>query len=169
MSFRAVAVLIACTAVSACGFRPLYGDFAQGSSGAKFLNVEIGITKDRSGQLLRNELIRLLYGGRPALKPEYRLVMELIENKTSLAVKKSAFATRGNLTMVGQYWLFDVSTGAEALAGSSEVTVSYNILDSEFASLLGEKNARNRAIKELGHDIRVRLGGFFDRHGKERS
>ncbi len=163
MSFKWAWVLVACGLLSGCGFRPLYGDFQPGSAGERFLEVEIDMPKDREGQLLRNELVGRFYGSEQRRAPRYRLGMELKESKTSLAVKKSAFATRGNLAMSVTFKLSDRTTGVGVFTGSSKVTVSYNILDSEFASLLAEKNARERAIRELSHDIRVRLGSYFDR------
>ena len=163
MSFRNALVLVCCAVLAACGFRPLYGDFETGSSGARFLQIEIDATKDRDGQILRNELIRQLHRGRKAEVPAYRLVTELTESKSSLAVKKSAFATRANLTMTGMFRLYDLKDREVAFGGSSRVTVSFNILDSEFASLLAEKNARERALREISHDIRLRIGSYFDR------
>ncbi len=169
MSFRLVLTLCVCGLLAGCGFRPLYGDFDTGSAGARFLQIEIDTTKDREGQLLRAELVRLLYGSRAPEAPRYRLITVLTENTTSLAVQKSAFATRGNLIMTGAVRLIDRRSGVSVFETSSQSTVSYNILDSEFASLLAEKNARERAVRVLGQDIRLRLGGYFDRLSKGES
>ena len=167
MSSRAVLWLLVCGLLAGCGFRPLYGSGGQGSVGAEFLQIEIDTIKDREGQLLRNELVQLFYGGQQPLAPTYRLSAELKEGKTSLAVQKSAFATRGNLTVTSSFKLTDRSSGEAVLQSSSRVTASYNILDSEFASLLAEKNARERALKQLAQDIRIRLASYFDRRPPE--
>lgn len=148
--------------MTGCGFRPLYGNHATGSARTDFLQIEIATIKDREGQLLRNELVRRLYGSSARHVPAYRLVTKLSESKTSLAVQKNAFATRSNLVMTADFLLQEAATGQAVFTGASRVTVSFNILDSEFASLLGEKNARERGIRELSEDIRVRLGVFFD-------
>ncbi len=118
--------------------------------------------------MLRNALVRRLYASSTRLAPSYRLITMLSESQTSLAFKKNAFATRRNLEMTAKFNLVDSASGRSVFTGSSRVTVSFNILDSEFASLLGEKNARERGIRELSEDMRVRLGVFFDqRRGPE--
>ncbi len=161
LHFILLAILLAAS-VGGCGFRPLYGNHATGSSRDDFLQIEIATIDDREGQLLRNELIRRLYAGGSRRVPAYRLETKLSESKAGLAVQKNAFATRSNLSMVATFALRDVLTGEVAYTSSSKVTVSYNILDSEFASLLAEKNARERGVRELSEDMRVRLGVFFD-------
>ena len=85
-----------------------------------------------------------------------------------MAVQKNAFATRGNLIKSAVFSLINTDTGTKQFSGTSRVTVSYNILNSEFASLLSEKNARERAVRELSEDIRVRLGVHFDRVGRSK-
>jgi LPS-assembly lipoprotein len=160
---------VAAASIAGCGFRPLYGNHATGSSRDDFLLIEIATIDDREGQLLRNELIRRLHAGGNRQVPAYRLETRLSESKTVLAVQKNAFATRSNLAMVAKFSLRDVRTGAVAFDSSSKVTVSYNILDSEFASLLAEKNARERGVRELSEDMRVRLGVFFDQQRRDRS
>ena len=148
--------------LTGCGFRPLYGNHTSGNARTDFLRVEVAPITDRDGQLLRNELIRRLYGSGSRRLPDYRLVTKISEAKTSLAVQKNAFATRSNLEMAASFWLQETNSGRLLFEGNSRVTVSFNILDSEFASLLGEKNARERGIRELSEDIRIRLGVFFD-------
>jgi len=161
LGFVLLAILLA-VSVSGCGFRPLYGNHATESARDDFLRIEIGTIDDREGQLLRNELIRRLYAGGKQRVPVYRLETGISESKTGLAVQKNAFATRSNLTMVATFVLRDVVSGEAAFSSSSKVTVSYNILDSEFATLLAEKNARERGVRELSEDMRVRLGVYFD-------
>ena len=49
------------------------------------------------------------------------------------------------------------------LSATEKATVSYNILDMEFAALAAQRDAQERAIKSLGKDIVVRLAVFFNR------
>ena len=54
-------------------------------------------------------------------------------------------------------------------SAKSSITVSYNILDSEFATLMAEKDARARAIREISEDIRIRLSVFLaSRQGQDK-
>ena len=117
--------------------------------------------KDRIGQQLHNELERLLRPDGTAPKYGYRLNAELNESTSSLAVKKSAFATRGNLTVTARYALLEFATGKSLLNESNAITVSYNIFSSEFETLMAEKDARQRAVRELAQEIRIRLGVYL--------
>jgi len=117
--------------------------------------------KDRVGQQLHNELERLLHPGGAAPRYTSRLQAELKESTSSLAVKKSAFATRGNLTVTANYILRETSTGQTLLSASNAITVSYNIFSSEFETLMAEKDARKRAVRELAQEIRIRLGVYL--------
>ena len=163
MSYKFLVLLFIGFLLTGCGFRPLYGNHAIGTASSHFTHIEINSIKDRDGQQLRNELIRRLYGSRKRSTIIYRLKTKLTESISSLAVQKSAFATRGNLVKSASFSLIRIDTGSTEFSGTSRVTVSYNILDSEFASLLSEKNARERAVRELSEGIRVRLGVYFDR------
>jgi LPS-assembly lipoprotein len=155
--------VLVCGLLAGCGFRPLYGEQQGGSINAQFLSIEIESAKNREGQMFRNELVRLLYrGGRPS-RAVYRLRTELNEGKSSLAIRKNSFATRGNLVMSANFELYEVATGSIVFSSTSSSTVSYNVLDSEFSALLAEKNARERALRILGEEVRVLLGNYFDR------
>lgn len=159
--FRTIAVAVAVVAVAACGFHPLYGNRAAGDAPAEFAQIRIKPIRDRIGQQLHNHLLTILNpGGRPA-KPHYVLDTQLTESTTSLGVRKTAFATRANLQVQANYNLISAETGKRLFKGESSITVSYNILDSEFATLMAEKDARERAVRELSEDMRIRLGVFF--------
>lgn len=159
-SFR-ILVLAAAVTVAACGFQPLYGSRLAGSSPAEFAQIRIEPIPDRIGQQLHNHLLTTLNpDGRPE-KPAYVMKTKITESLSALGVRKTAFATRANLQMRAVYDLTGAATGKTVFSGDSTITVSYNILDSEFATLMAENDARARAVRELSEDIRIRLGVFF--------
>lgn len=169
-SFRTVSLLAVLLLLGACGFRPLHGERTPGEGAlAEFARIKVTPIADRIGQQLHNYLLTALNpAGRPA-RPRYVMTTRVKESSQSLAVRKSAFATRANLTVRADYNLVDAVNGQQLTSGQSSITVSYNILDSDFATLMVEKDARSRAVRELSEDIRVRLGVFFaGRRGKEK-
>ena len=48
-------------------------------------------------------------------------------------------------------------------SGQSNSVNSYNIVDSQFATFISERDARERALRELSEDIRLRLATYFAR------
>jgi LPS-assembly lipoprotein len=147
--------------LSGCGFTPVYS----GASGAKvkhdLASIDIRPIKDRIGQRLRNRLIDIIYpAGRPT-KPVYSLAIILRESKQTLAVQKTDIATRANLTFTARFGLSRSGQSGTLLNGQSTSVTSYNILTSEFATLVAERNARDRAVRELSIEIANQLAIFL--------
>jgi LPS-assembly lipoprotein len=150
-----------CLIVSACGFKPLYGTKGSENITADFFDIRVAPIKGRIGQMLSNELKYLLNPLHEPYKPKNRLIIDTVQSIRSLAVKKTALATRSNLKLRSQYRLIDTSSLKLLSSGSNEITVSFNIYSSNYATLTAEKDAKKRAVKELAQDIRLQLGAFF--------
>ena len=118
--------------------------------------------KDRIGQQLYNNLLVRLnpHGQNP--QPRYALTIKLSESKSELAVRKTAFATRANLEVTAGFTLFDYQSGKNVTSGTSSISVSFNILASEYGTSVAIKDARTNAVRELAEDIRIRLGVYLD-------
>lgn len=57
----------------------------------------------------------------------------------------------------------DIRTGNTVHEGQSRSIASYNVVDSQFATLSAQRDAEERAAVELSEDIKLRLAIFFDR------
>ena len=148
--------------LAACGFQPMYGSRGAPGTQIQMASIEVGIIKDRQGQLLRNLLLdRINPGGTPE-SPNYTLTVQLTSHKVLLAFRKSQISTRANLNFVAVFNLKGKNQYlGENFSGTSKITVSYNILSSHFATLTAEENARTRAVKELSTDISNRIAAFI--------
>ncbi|UUX47947.1 LPS assembly lipoprotein LptE [Nisaea acidiphila] len=125
--------------------------------------IKISPIPDRAGQLLRNSLRdKLTPRGVPS-QPRYRLDIGLNETRTNLVILKDATSTYSKLRMVATFALVDLQTGKPVQRGQSESTTTFNRVDSDFADLAAEKDARRRAADEISEDIRLRLGLYFNR------
>lgn len=150
-------------ALGACGFQPLYGSRGATNTPDEFAAIEIQPIKDRIGQELHNNLLDMLNPRGEAAAPKYELVVTLTENREELAVQKTAFATRANLTMTASFTLREGKTKKGVTGGSSVAVSSYDVLRSDFATLAAEKDARSRALLRIAEDIRTRLALHFRR------
>jgi LPS-assembly lipoprotein len=150
-----------CLVVSSCGFQPLYSSLGSENIIANFSEIRIVPTKDRIGQILSNQLKHLLNPLYGTAKSKYYLVTTLTISAQSLAVKKTAFATRSKLEVVSNYQLFNSLNHKLISTGYNTVIASYNIYSSHYATLSAEKDAKTRAVKSLAQDIRIQLGAFF--------
>ncbi len=141
---------------SACGFEPLYGS-PSGVAPAQLAAIRIAPIQDRTGQMLRNDLLdRLTPHGVPA-QPRYVLEVRLAESKQELAIRPDETATRAALVFSASYMLYTARTHESVAAGSATTEVSYNILRQGFATVSSETEARRQAMRDLSERIRTRL------------
>ncbi len=162
-SFRPLLFAILVLAVSGCGFRPLYAPPLEDVSGSSvyafdiFKKVSIANIPDREGQYFRNQLVMLLHPSGRGATTEYVLTVTLTEGTRSLAVKRSAVATRANLMVTAGYTLKPMDASQLTQSGTIQTSSGYNIFQSEFQTLMAEKGARERALDDLAQQLRIRL------------
>lgn len=159
---RLAAAIVAVALLGGCGLRPLYGA-RQGTDMDEILaQVEVAPIPDRVGQQLRNSLLDALTPKGPSRKgPRYRLHVILNEGISNLAVQKDAFTTRANLRLDATFSLRDQTLGKSVFSSTSQSTSSFNILGSEFATVIAERSARARAVKGLSEEIRTQVAVFL--------
>ncbi|AWK86056.1 LPS assembly lipoprotein LptE [Azospirillum thermophilum] len=161
---RALVLVAASLAASACGFQPLYGGAGVGAGAAEKLNtVEIAPIPDREGQKLRNLLIDRFYESSRPGNPRYRLDTSLTAYEQKLALQKDASAIRAQLMVTAPYRLVDTATGQVVFQSSARSMISYNILEQHYAGLLTVENAYDRALSEISNDITTRVAMFLGR------
>lgn len=155
-------LLLAATSLSGCGFKPLYGR-DNISVVPEFEQIIIAQPEDRSSQQLRNYLLdSLTPRGEPG-RPRYRLDYRLTESVGAVFVTRSEEITRNNLQMSASVLLRDYDTGTQIFSIGASSQASYNLTQADYSNLVSEKNARERALKDLSEQIRLRLGNYFDR------
>jgi len=158
---RLLAICLLIGTVGACGFRPLYGTVDDRNVADSLSQIEVSPIEDRIGQQVRNGLLSALAPRGASGNPRFRLNVTVNEGISALAVKKSAFATRADLQLIADFHLIDLKGGSGLFFSSSVATSSFNILNSEFATLMAENSARNRAIKQMVDDIRTKLAVYL--------
>lgn len=157
---------VAAVLLSACGFRPLYSTGEEVSRSSELAAIRIEPIEDRLGQRIHNHLLDMLNPqGRPA-NPIYVLRVTLAETRSELGIQKTAFATRANLRVQAQYGLYLAKDGTRLLSGSTAVISGFDILDSEFATLVAADTARTNLARDVAEAIRVPVAVYFA--GKDR-
>jgi LPS-assembly lipoprotein len=59
------------------------------------------------------------------------------------------------------YRLVDLSSNEVVLKGNTEATSAYNVVESEYATLVARRDAEKRAAKMLSDDLSLRLALYF--------
>lgn len=155
----------ACFLLYACGFEPLYGERDDSAISPAFGSIAVAPIEDRVGQQVRNRLLDLLTPkGTPDL-PAYRLVVDLERGTTPLLIQLDNTATRFNLSLDAAFTLVEVSTGETVYGDHARSIASFNLTESEFATVAAERNAEDRAAREVSDHIALLLAVYFDRRG----
>lgn len=155
--------LCAALALSACGFRPLYavGTTPEGIS-TYFTQVYVDPIPGRQGVHLRNQMMdQLTPEGTPGAAA-YRLSIKLEDIKEGLAIQENTQITRYNYTLIARYELRDSVSGEVLDKGTARAIAAYNVAESQFATQSAERDAQERAAREVGEDIRLRLALYFE-------
>ena len=163
-SFAAGIVVSSAIGLSGCGFQPLYGDRPGGSGvAADIATIRVAPIADRTGQILRNALIdRLNPSGEPA-DPLYSLEVRLAVAKQELGIRKDETATRTSMRFRSTFRLRDSASGAFVFSSRAAAITSYNIVDSEYATIASERAARRRGLILVADSIATRLAAYFNR------
>ncbi|MFQ5954163.1 MAG: LPS assembly lipoprotein LptE [Kiloniellales bacterium] len=157
------ALIAALVALAACGFQPLYGEGPRQAAPKQIGTIAVAPIPDRLGQVTRNLLLdRLNPRGQPA-DPIYRLEVTLNETAQRLAFRKDATATRALLNLSAQFQLSEIGTRMVVYDGRSRATASYNVVESEYATIAAEQNARQRVARIVAEDIVIRVSVCLSR------
>ena len=153
-------LLLSLTLLPGCGYQPLYG--ANSPAAQQLPLVQINNIPDRLGQQLRNRLIDRFYSdGRPA-SPEYTLDVSLVPSVYKLGIALDDSATRAELNLAANYTLRNMQ-GAAVFTGSTTAVTNFNILRSQYATLIGEQDAYDHSVAQVSEDITRRVSLFFNR------
>lgn len=165
---RAVSLLLlAICLLAGCGFRPLYGERAHAPDVQEQLSaVAIAPIDDRLGQMVRNHLLDAMNPRGAPRHPLYRLDVVLTATREALAFREDEAATRQNLRVAASYVLTRARSDEVLERGGARVIASYNITRQEYATLVADRDAQERAAREIADEIVRRLAVWFSRPGR---
>ncbi|TKT82974.1 LPS assembly lipoprotein LptE [Aquamicrobium sp. LC103] len=152
-------------ALAGCTVRPLYGDVTSatapgGATSAALASVAINPVNDRVGQEVRNQLIFLLNGGAgQSASPVHTVDLRVTSRRTSAArvqpTTQDLEPTAAVVTVRAGYTITERATGRRIAAGTRQVVSPYDIPRQEFAAVRAERDAENRAARELAELLRL--------------
>jgi LPS-assembly lipoprotein len=153
-------VLLFALALAACGFRPLYGDL-NGGPGIDMSSIYVRPIPERTGYVLRNDLLDLFDAMGNADGAKYRLEIELKTEKVPLGFLENAQITRYNFYLTAKYALVSVADNKAVKLGTARTITSYNVVTSPYATVTAEKDAQDRAARDVAETIRTELAVYL--------
>ncbi|WP_336276664.1 LPS assembly lipoprotein LptE [Bartonella sp. CB178] len=157
-----------------CTIEPLYRGVSQTSAkssvglSTKLASIIIDEPSDRFGQMVRNHLLFLLYGsGSKPSSPAYRLALQAsVFTRNSVQIEFDRYRegrpSLGTVTGKASYTLQDMKN-VTISQGMGTVSVSFERLDQEYATLQAEEDAQRRAAEEVAERILLSLSRNLSR------
>ncbi|MCA3561722.1 MAG: hypothetical protein IOC82_11915 [Aestuariivirga sp.] len=157
----AILLTVAALALAGCGYRPMYASSA-GNPGVagSLMAISIPEASDRTGQLIRNELISSMQTGKGE-EERYLLNLTTTLADNEVIQNKQPNVTRQAILITTNYELVDRTTGKVVTKGTTFSRVPYDVVRQPFADLQAQRDATERAAREVGGDVRTRLAAFF--------
>jgi len=153
------AALLACLLLlTACGFRPLYGEMR---SEQNLATVAIENMPGRSGQQLRLLLEDRFYAAVAPAAPQWKLTVTTTNAREDLGIRRDDVATRARLTVTASFTLTRAGETAPVFTGSERSFVSFNIFTDPNATSAAEANALDRGLTQLADLITNRVALYL--------
>jgi LPS-assembly lipoprotein len=162
------AALIA-AALAGCGFTPMYGEKESTPLNAQLTDtmsaIQITPIADYDGVRLRQILREGMQPHGPASRYLYELDIQLRSVTQELGVRKDATSSRANRIYTARFAL--LQNGKRVFADQVQSVVSYNIADDQYATVTSVNDAGERAIKQIGDEIKTRIAIFLQTPQKQ--
>ncbi|MBB4658019.1 LPS assembly lipoprotein LptE [Parvularcula dongshanensis] len=154
--------------VEGCGFTPLYA--TGGRSGIASDMREVTVTGVQgppdAAYYVQGALRDVLPGDAPSQR--YRLAIALRDQRRAVAVTEAADTTRYDYVLNASYTLQDTQTG-DRRRSSLQTIVSYGVVDSQYASLVGREDAVRRAALDLARRLETDVALYLKDRAPEGS
>ena len=175
--------------LTACGFKPLYGNASTTPSGTGTVDANLAAISikspfwerdaapygefaqagkakydARTAQILHNALRDGLNPyGQPSA-PVYTLAVELSERINRTVTADEGDARREDLTLKANF-LLSGPKGEELLKEQTRSIVAYTVLQDPYQDLIARNDARDRTARQVAELIKLRLSAYFATHG----
>lgn len=151
-----------------CGFQPMYGNqnvTNHNSPRAALDTIDIDVIPNREGQFLRNALIDRFYTSGYPSNAQYDLDVSGVEQRAiNFDITIEDEATRRQLQLTTKFDLKDKKTGETLLTRSVKAITSYNVLESEYSTIVTEQSAREAALNDLARKIERDIVLYLNRN-----
>jgi LPS-assembly lipoprotein len=153
---RAVIILLASLALTACGLSPLYSGGSNAAVAQGLGAVDVPAIQGRGGWLVKNALETRL-GASGTSAPVYRLDVRLDDSLESLGVLNDDTISRERRILRARYQLVEVATNAVLLDATAGSDAGIDVVSSEYATIAAEQKALENLAVEVAERIATQV------------
>ena len=159
-----IIITVLATLLSACGFQPMYRADAENLAISQSLDaITIEPIPDRLGQKVHNELLDIVTPTGEPTSPLYRLSVRLVEEREDVGLRQDASSTRANYRLQAHFRLEETASDTVLIDGNTWAETAYDIVMSDYSTLMAERAAQDRLSRDIALEIRNRLAIYFGR------
>ncbi|MGK2285391.1 LPS assembly lipoprotein LptE [Pedomonas sp. V897] len=144
--------------LAGCGLQPIYAEGREGVAAEQLSLVAVSPIADRSGQMLREELLRQI---QPQGTPAYRLDVTLQERIEGFGIRGDESVARERVSLTATYRLVNVETDEIVLEDVARSDAGIDVVRSEYAVVAAERTAFERNTRAIASRIITRLALYF--------
>ncbi len=145
--------------VSACQVQPLNAEKpGTTATRSELSGVDILEVDTRVGQQVRNHLIFGLNGGGRPEGATHTLKLDIKSVRTNISIVTSTQApTAAQVMVTASYTLNDKANNVTLATGIRQAVASYDRTNQSFANQRAERDAENRAAREVAEQLRLAI------------
>ncbi|MEM7289040.1 MAG: LPS assembly lipoprotein LptE [Pseudomonadota bacterium] len=163
-SWKAVVAVVMCMALAGCQFQPLYGNSSASLASGGLSTVAVSQAYSRVGQQVRNHMLFLFNGGSRTGEATHEARIRVSYNNKLLAsIVDQQDSTSGTVTVTVTYDLVELQTGDAIATGTRKAIASYDRTGQVFANERAERDAENRAAREVAEALRFAIASDLSR------
>lgn len=153
---RLIYAVLLVMSVSACGFTPLYETGAAKSQLSQTISqiAVAPINDNRVGQIMHNRLSEFMYGSGGA---KYTLQIKLAQTSEGYGIRGDAATTQEQMIVTASYSLMEVGVEAPVIMGELTDRVSYDLVLSDFSTVIQREDSARRLVLQLADRIHRRV------------
>jgi len=153
--------------LGACGFSPLYAERGGVAVTDELSQLDVSAPDNELGREIKYSLLDLFSStGNPPPNAPYVVEIAPVLYSEDVITERDADVTRQNIALLVPFRLVKTDTKETLLRSTSRSRSSYNRVQSEYANIVANQDARERVAKAAANDIKLQLSIYFDRAAK---
>lgn len=162
--------------ISACGFKPMYGQNSESGAGLAqvMANIKIDQIRNASGrqerlsQLLQNNLNeRISPLSSDGSVTSYILKADYNLQEAGYGIREDETVTLQNLKLSVDFALVDVDTDQSIMDGTARAIVTYDLVRSDYSNKIARETSLERLSEEVANQIITRIGTYLNENPRE--
>jgi LPS-assembly lipoprotein len=166
---RRALLTLALLPLAGCGWTPLYADRATGPADEELRAIRVYPISERIGQRLAWALRSSFDPTGEGKEKRYGLTVTLLYSRLDLGLQSQGLGTRGKVDIYATYGLREIAGNVLLVSGTTHSDSTFDITSNEYAAVVAEDDARNRAIDVIHQEIVARLTLFLQRRVIEKA